>query len=493
MLIALASCGPKSEPLSPSTESELQTPEVAQPAASAPAKRQSAREVAEKRPKMNAQAATAYQAGMRAFSSGDLKGAEAQLTQAINADPRAYQAHYALGATFERLGDSSRAVAEHERALEILPDYEPSITAISTLYLRQGRAAEAQSFLSRQQTRAPNSAAILACMAEIKSVQKDSVQAQALAQQALKKDPDYRPAMVVLARDHYRNRRLDLALYTLTAILDGYGSENPPRDKNNAEARLIRGLIYKEQLRRNQAISEFQRAVELRPDLVEARLNLAGYMLEAGNADGAVPLLEGALAYEPANPLIHLNLGDAYRLQGRAKDALTQLDWVSQAAPKQAETYYDIGLVYLFGKVESVTPEQALDRALGAFEQFAKLEPNPKPGAGDDAQELIARAKNKKAVLEAMKESNAAAAQSEANPSSGDMSAPPAQGKAAANNPAPSGTSSAKTPTGAAPTGAAPTGAAPTGAAPTASSPSTAAPAPSKPPKQLAPGDFGAP
>ena len=215
--------------------------------------------------------------------------------------------------------------------------------------------------------------------------------------------------MVTLARDHYRNRRLDLALYALTAILDGYGPENPPRDKNNGEARLIRALIYKEQGHRKPAIDELRRVVELRPDIVEARVNLAVYMLEAGNADGAVPLLEGALAYEPANPLIHLNLGDAYRLQGRSKDALVQLDWVSQAAPNQAETYYDIGLVYLFGKVDGVSPEQAVERAIAAFEQFIKLQPNPKPGAGDDAAELLSRAKNKKAVLEAMKEPNAQA------------------------------------------------------------------------------------
>ncbi len=58
---------------------------------------------------------------------------------------------------------------------------------------------------------------------------------QRLAQEALKLNPDYRPAMVIIARDHFRNRRLDLALYALQAILDGFEpvNENPPRDKEN--------------------------------------------------------------------------------------------------------------------------------------------------------------------------------------------------------------------------------------------------------------------
>jgi hypothetical protein len=83
--------------------------------------------------------------------------------------------------------------------------------------------------------------------------------------------------MVTLARDHYRARRLDLALYTLTAILDGYGTENPPRDKNNADAHLLRALILKEQGKRKAAIEELGSVLGCVPDLVEARLHLATY------------------------------------------------------------------------------------------------------------------------------------------------------------------------------------------------------------------------
>src|SRR5262249_32611162 len=144
----------------------------------------------------------------------------------------------------------------------------------------------------------PESAAIIAALAEVKSIGKDTASAQQLAQEALKKNSDYRPAMVTLARDHYRNRRLDLALYALQAILDGFGDENPPRDRDNAEAHFLRALILKEQGRRAAALAEFKRAVEIRPDLVGARVELAAYYLEAGNATDAQPLLDGALRFD---------------------------------------------------------------------------------------------------------------------------------------------------------------------------------------------------
>jgi tetratricopeptide (TPR) repeat protein len=354
------------------------------------------------RPPMKPEAVPSYRNGMAAFGRGDLAGSEVAFRDAIAKDPRAFQAHFALGAALERLGRNEDARVAYEAALAIVPDFEAPIVALTTLMLRQGQVTAAESFLNRQLSRVPNSAAALAALAEVKSVQKDSASAQRLAQQSLKQDPDYRPAMVVLARDHYRGRRLDLALYTLTAILDGYGAENPPRDRDNAEARLLRALIYREQGRRKAALEELEKVVKLRPDLVEARINLAAYLLEAGNATAAVPLLEGALVFEPSNVLIHLNLGDGYRLQGRPEEAIKQLGWVVQADPNLAEAHYDLGLVYLFSKITGMTELQAIDMAIQEFEKYIKMRPRSPVGSGDDAEELLARAKNKKQVLAAM-------------------------------------------------------------------------------------------
>jgi tetratricopeptide (TPR) repeat protein len=356
-------------------------------------------------PAMSEAAASAYAAGQEAFKNGDLDGASKQFAQAIASDARAFPAHVALGVVQERRGEVARALESYSAALAIAPDYGPAIQARVRLLLSMGRASEAETFMRGLAAKYPESAAVLATLAEVLSSRGDSTSAQALAQKALKKDPDYRPAMVTLARDHYRARRLDLALYTLAAILDGYGTENPPRDKNNADARLLRALILKEQGKRKAAIEELTTVLGLRPDLVDARLHLATYMLEAGNAAEARPLLEKALEYDPSNVLVHLNLGDAYRLLGKPKDALDHLGWVARKDPSMAQAEYNQGLVYLFSSgVPGVTEEQAIQRAIAAFEHFKKLEPRAARGQGDDVDELIARARNKKAILDAMKE-----------------------------------------------------------------------------------------
>ncbi len=76
-------------------------------------------------------------------------------------------------------------------------------------------------------------------LAEVKSIEGDSPGRQLLAQQALAKQPDFKDAMIVIARDYYRGHRWDLAKYALQAILDGADDGSiPPRDKGNPEALL---------------------------------------------------------------------------------------------------------------------------------------------------------------------------------------------------------------------------------------------------------------
>jgi len=348
---------------------------------------------------------------MTAFQNQDLTGARTQFTQATQADPKAFQAFYSLGVVRERLGDTSGALSAFRQATAIVPDYEPAIAAYAGLLARSGKTDEAVEYLNARLAAMPRSAAVAGALAEVKSLQGDSGAAQRFAQEALKKNPDYRPAMVTIARDHYRARRLDLALYALRGILDGYGTENPPRDKNNAEARLIRGLIYKEQGLRGPSMEELKRAMEIRPDLVEARVHLATYLLESGNAVEATPLLEGALRYQNDHVIAHLNLGDAYRLLGKTGEAKRELEWVALKDPALYQVHYNLGLLYLFSdNVPGVPPLQAVDRSISEFERYKKLRPR-QAGSNDDTDELITRAKTKKSLLEAKQEESKAAAQ----------------------------------------------------------------------------------
>jgi tetratricopeptide (TPR) repeat protein len=429
--LSAVACGKKEEPKFP--QGQVQTPTTGGPGAVYTPQGQqfavtdapSSGEAATNRPKMNASAMQAYAAGLEAFKTGDLTSAREQFSKATEADSNAYQAFYSLGVVKERLNEKAGALSAYKSAVGVVSDYEPAIAAYAVLLARDGKTTEAESFLNGKMAKMPKSAAVVAAMAEVKSIEGDSGEAQKLAKEALKKNPDYRPAMVTIARDHYRKRRLDLALYTLKAILDGFGDENPPRDKLNAEARLLRGLIYREQSNKKGAMEDLQKAIDVRPDLVEARVQLASYFLESGNAAQAAPLLEGALKYDKNNVLARLNLGDAYRLLGRTSDAKKELEWVASKQSSLAQVHYNLGLLYLFSdNIPGVTPSAATDKAIDELEQYKKLKPKGKAGERDDTDELITRAKTKKALIEEKEKAAAKASKpaAPATPASGGSS-----------------------------------------------------------------------
>jgi len=371
---------------------------------------------ASNRPKMNAQAAQQYALAMQAFQAGTLDAAEGLFEKAVEADPNAYQAYYSLGVVRERKNNPTGALSAYAKAIAIVPGYEPAIVAYGVLTASQGNLDEAEQYLNGRLAKLEKSAAVTTALAEVKSLRGESGAAQKLAQEALKINPDYRPAMVTLARDHYRNRRLDLALYALQGILDGYGPENPPRDKENPEALLLRGLIHKERNERAAAMADFTRALELRPDLVEAHVQLAGYLLESGNAAESAPHLETALRYDRDNLLARLNLGDAYRLLGKTGEAKQQLEWVATKEPKLAQVHYSLGLLYLFSNsIPGVTPKESATKAIAAFEEYKRLKLRT-AGQSDDSDELITAAKSKKAIIEAQEEEASAAKAQAAKP-----------------------------------------------------------------------------
>ncbi|HVY46999.1 MAG TPA: tetratricopeptide repeat protein [Minicystis sp.] len=384
---------------------------------------------------MNGSAQGDYARGLQAFAVGDLATAKQNFQQATQADPRAHQAFYSLGVVQERLRDPG-ALASYRQAMTIVPDYEPAIIAAAMYMARKGQLSDAERLLTEKRGQMPKSAAVIATLAEVKSLEKDTGSAQRLAQEALKINPDYRPAMVIIARDHYRNRRLDLALYALQAILDGFEpiQDNPPRDKDNAEAMLLRGLIYREQGQRAQAMAQFKEAVQKRPDLVEARVAYASYLLEAGNAQEALPILEGAVHFDNEDLAAHLDLGDAYRLVGRYPDAKREFEWVAQKDSTLPQVHYDLGLLYLFApNIPGMTPMQQVTAAQQELTRYQQL--RKKGDEKDDSDELLNRAKLKEGELKAAQApatpakpaTPAAGAKPGATPSAKPAAAPPSK------------------------------------------------------------------
>ncbi len=361
----------------------------------------------------------AYDRGVASYNAGDLAGALTAFQQAVGAESKAYEAHYALAVTYERMGKNSEALEHYREAYKLNPNYDAAIAGYGYLLYRQGSKTEAESFLTDQQAKNSKSVGLMTALAEVKSLQGDSANAQRLAGDALTAEAKYEPAMVLIARDHYRRGRLDLASYVLTAILDGQKTEdekakglpaktNPPRAPNNPEAHLLRAMILQKMGERLAAAKWFESASKLRPDLVEARLQLGLIRLEANDADGALEPLQKAVAYASGNVEAHLALGEAYRLSaGKSADAKAQYNWVlgapAAAAQLKALAQYDLGLLFfLTPSIDGLSDSARYDKSIGYWNDFKAAKGGSNgPSWPSDADDLIDQARRAKTAAAA--------------------------------------------------------------------------------------------
>ncbi len=339
----------------------------------------------------------AYDDGFKAWMTGDLQTAKQKFREASNADPKASSAFYSLGCVLERLGDNAGAQTAYRQAFNAKSDNELAMGAYALNLAHTGHTGEADTFLTDKHQRNPKSARLETYLAEVKSLAKDSTSAQQLAQDALRIDPNFKDAMIVIARDHYRAGRTDLAKYALTAILDGFGQASPARDPGNAEALLLRAIIEREAGQRIAALKDFDSARLKRPDLIEATVQVAAMKLEAGNASEAQPLLESAVKYAPQNAVAHMNLGDCYRLQQRYADAKRELDQSLALDSTLMGAHYAMGLMYLNApNYPGMDAKAQVAAALRELNQYKTMRgPKAPPGTSDDIDDLIARATDK--------------------------------------------------------------------------------------------------
>ena len=361
---------------------------------------------------LSGDAKAAYDKGFQAWTAGDLPAAKTAFMDAASRAPRAGSPRYSLGCVLERLGDNQGALDAYRASYSASSKYEVSMGAYALLLARTGRGSEAESFLAGKQSQTPDSARILTYLAEVKSIEGDSPGAQQLAQQALAKQPDFKEAMVVIARDYYRSHKWDLAKYALQAILDGPDDASiPPRDKGNPDGILLRALIERESGDRKRALVDFEQAAARRPDMFEAYINLGEMKLEAGNATEAQRPLEKAVRFAPNVALAHLDLGDCYRLLGRPADAKKEFDTAIGMDSTLAGAHYDLGLLYLFSpNVPGVSGQDAqLSKAIQELETYRSMRSaRAAKGPGDDVDELLSTAKRKQSELQLKKQAAAA-------------------------------------------------------------------------------------
>jgi tetratricopeptide (TPR) repeat protein len=206
----------------------------------------------------------------------EAKRAAASLVERHPRDPRA---HNLLGRLHAEAGEVEPAIRSYRSSLALDPDQEAASVELLSLLIAQGDAGEIDRFLAERESAGPGGL----------------------------------DRWLALAKAYLRRRDLESALRFAELSL---------RDRPGAkEGYLCRGIVLGERREYARSVADFDRALALDPDYVEAHFNAGVTHLKAGDPARAVASLEAAAALLPSSDPILANLGKAYALAGDAERA----------------------------------------------------------------------------------------------------------------------------------------------------------------------------
>jgi len=117
---------------------------------------------------------------------------------------------------------------------------------------------------------------------------------------------------------------------------------------------------YEDPTKKNEAVGQFKKALELAPNSFRERLNYGLALMKADELEAAIVELEKAQKQDPAIPHTWFNLGIAYKKERRYEDAVKQFEQMAKLVPDEPVTHYNLGLMYAqLGKEDLALKEYA--------------------------------------------------------------------------------------------------------------------------------------
>jgi tetratricopeptide (TPR) repeat protein len=128
------------------------------------------------------------------------------------------------------------------------------------------------------------------------------------------------------------------------------------------------GLVLFQKGQVDEAIYQYQKALEIKSDLAEAHSNLGNALLQRGQVDEAIAEYQKALGIDPNYAKAHYNLGVALAQAGRLDEAIAEYQKALEINPNYADAYDNFGV--------ALSRNGRLDEAIEKFQQALKINPN---------------------------------------------------------------------------------------------------------------------
>ncbi len=233
-----------------------------------------------------------------------------------------------LGSALQEAGRADEAVAHHQRAIALMPDYAPAYNNLGASLRATGRLDEAMAAYQKA----------LALKPDFASASYNLANALLAKGQAGASVEQFRKALQANQTVAAHNN-LGIALSTKG---DAAGALAEFRaaltlDGQSVQAHRNLGNMLIDMGARAEGMAHLERAVQVAPKEADAIYDIGTVLLQEENFAGAADRFRQALAIRPEWAEAHNNMGIALASQGRLADALDQFERALTARPDYAE------------------------------------------------------------------------------------------------------------------------------------------------------------
>ena len=116
------------------------------------------------------------------------------------------------------------------------------------------------------------------------------------------------------------------------------------------------------------AVAHFEKAFQLKPDLLEAHYSLVYGLLRKGDADAAMAEARNTLSQSPDDAEAHGVLGTVFMTKGRVDEAIAEFSKALEIRPNLGKAHYNLAIALL--------DKNETGKAIDHYEKALEAEPN---------------------------------------------------------------------------------------------------------------------
>ena len=138
-------------------------------------------------------------------------------------------------------------------------------------------------------------------------------------------------------------KALGLHLLAILILIAACAHVPPPK---SPEDHLLLGESLARKGKIDEAIVEFERAIEMRPDYVEAYTKLGAAYGQEGMIDQSISASKRSVELDPQNATGYNNLGNAFGKEGNYEEAFAAFYKAIELDPSYAKPHYGLAVCY---------------------------------------------------------------------------------------------------------------------------------------------------